>query len=63
MLEFVLDLTVGYALVAQRIERLPPEQKVTGSNPVEGAIANEKQGRFRKREPALRRCDIPSVGG
>ena len=27
-----------YALVAQWIERLPPEQKVTGSNPAEGAM-------------------------
>lgn len=27
-----------WALLAQGIERLPPEQKVAGSNPVEGAI-------------------------
>ena len=26
------------ALVAQGIERLPPEQKVVGSNPIEGTI-------------------------
>ena len=28
----------GRALVAQGIERLPPEQKVVGSNPIEGTF-------------------------
>ena len=28
-----------WALLAQGIERLPPEQKAVGSNPTEGAIS------------------------
>jgi hypothetical protein len=36
MVECVLGYMPSNARVAQRIERLPPEQKVTGSNPVAG---------------------------
>lgn len=32
-----------WALLAQGIERLPPEQKVAGSNPVEGASLEHTQ--------------------
>lgn len=31
------------ALLAQGIERLPPEQKVAGSNPAEGAIRKHNE--------------------
>ena len=43
----------AHALVAQRIERLPPEQKVTGSNPVEGAT-HKKNGTGRLTGPVSR---------
>ena len=33
------------ALVAQGIERLPPEQKAAGSNPVKGTSENTEAGR------------------
>ena len=33
------------ALLAQGIERLPPEQKAAGSNPVEGTIYKNKTDR------------------
>gem|GEM_PF-2922972 len=45
MIECVLGLMADNARVAQRIERLPPEQKVTGSNPVAGTIDLMQQGR------------------
>ena len=48
MIECVLGLTVDIARVAQRIERLPPEQKATGSNPVAGTTdSSSEAGPFR----------------
>src|SRR5659263_643743 len=38
-------LTGRHALLAQGIERLPPEQKVVGSNPTEGATQARDEGR------------------
>ena len=39
-----------WALLAQGIERLPPEQKAAGSNPVEGTISQMFQLWWNKKE-------------